>query len=251
MRQTMTNTHDDTLVLPPAPPLPTAAAAAINNFHIHFPQVLPISGKAVAAGASAVKQPTAKPVPAAPLSKGTASNTPVTETHTRDANGHAVTKFEDNTGASITVRGRHHGFVSVTLKDANRITTSSSDSNGFSGSTLYTVPQLGVPQQITQLESAKGNSGLSFLAGRIFNGEVSCGKETTSVSNEIIDAVTRERLQAFAKDHPALAEKLKKTQEKITVIGGVPATMEQVENTPASHKACPENMRGIGAVQAR
>ena len=33
-------------------------------------------------------------------------------------------------------------------------------------------------------------------------------------------------------------------------VGGVSATMEQVENSPANFKACPENMRAIGAVQA-
>jgi hypothetical protein len=247
-------TTDDIFVLPPQA-APTGVTIHDNSTHIHTTIIgIPTPAKVASAGAAVGKRLAPKPAQA-PITNQSVSPIigagAVSETNTRDANGHAVTKFEDGTGASVTVRGRHNGSVTVTLQDATRVTTTFSDSNGFNGSTLYTVPQLGTPQQIKQLESAKGTSGFSFFAGRIINGDVECGKESASVSDDVIDAVTRERLQAFAKEHPALAAKLKQSKEKVTVIGGVPATMEQVENTPASHKACPENMRGIGAVLAR
>ena len=235
----------------PSEPAPAAVAATQTLIENHFTLVVPPAPRAAAPAVARPKPAPAAPVPAAPAIHPISVLPLVTETHSRDANGHAVTKFEDGTGASVTLRGRHNGELAITLQDATRVTSTVSDKNGFTGSTLYTVPQLGTPQQIKQLEAAKGTSGASFLLGRIFNGDVTCGKESASVSDDVIDAVTRERLQAFAKDHPALAAKLKQSKEKVTVIGGVPATMEQVENAPASHKACPENMRGIGAVQAR
>ena len=246
----MTDTLEDTLVVP----APAAVAGVVNTITIHVPPAAPAKAS-VPAVARSKKPATAVspkketgwpfgdefvPVPVA-----------VKEKNSRDANGHAITQLEDSKGASIELRAGHNGAMHATFKDANRVTTTQTTKNGFKGSTTYQVPEYGVPKPLVQAEAAYGTGqGLGAWLGRTFNGDVVCGEETASVSNDVIDATARERIQAFAKAHPELATALRASKEKVTVIGGVPTTMEQVENSPASHRACPENTRGTGAVKA-
>ncbi|MES2985458.1 MAG: hypothetical protein V4735_09755 [Pseudomonadota bacterium] len=245
----MTYTVDDTLVLPAAPasaavPAATASAIIHNEITVIIP---PAPARQAAPPKRAVpKGGHGNPPPsAAPSLPGGGFLGPlmpsVSETKEYDASGRLVTAWGDSTGATIVLT-QDGSTVDAAFSDANRTTHTSNKAGGFRGHTRHEDVEFGVVKTGRQKENAIPTSLISL---RPLRGDVSCAEDKVNASNSVVDAVTRERIQGFSKQHPELADKLRTSGIAVTMTDDKPLTLEQVEKTPSQFRACPAGKPGI------
>lgn len=225
----------------PSEPAPAAVAATQTIIDNHITVVVPPAPRAAAPAVARPKPAPVAPVPPAPAPKPITSAPQVTESNGADPEGHAITRWRDSSGAEIALTNLGQGHIKAEFTDAKRRTETHSNDGGFTGSTIYQDPQFGVLKPTLQYEAADD-------AVSPFRGDVQCGRNSVRATNNVVDDVTRERIQSFAKDHPELAAKLRASQAQITTIQGTPVTLAQVENTSSQFRACPEAQRQNGMV---
>lgn len=141
----------------------------------------------------------------------------------------------------VVLAYNHDGLISATFKDDKRTTVVTNQTRGFTGATTYNITEYGTDKPVVQNESATPFKHYYFRSN--VPAKVNCGSDSVAKSDDVVDAVSRERVQAFAKQHPELALKVGQSGVEFMQLGGKPVTMEQALNSPANFQACPADKR--------
>lgn len=228
----MTNSENDTLVLPAIVAGPSASAGASANLHVHIHPPVP---QTVARPAHKAKvAPPAKPLVVAPQSVAPATLTSALlsdeikpEYYTDAKTGAQSRRYRDknNAEAIFTEDPTDHNKVTLALKDATSTLVTQGNARGFKA-------MVGFAEQ-------------SAEPWRILADTVTCGKAKADASVNELESVTRDKLQQFAADHPQLAAAIRKVELPVTVVGGLPVSFAKAVDTPTQYRACPEDRSGI------
>ena len=176
------------------------------------------------------------------------TNKTVTVSNSTVSNMHYTTYQDERGGEALMVNWKAMGMANtLVLRDKNETIAISTDSAGYAEKAGKQIISVKAPVRPTFVDFNTidlGDKNMQFSLPTYHSKSygVSCvnhNHPSVTVVQDVADSVLRERVQAFAKKHPELVEKIAESGAAVAHYNGKEVGMNTVLQTPAHFEACP------------